>query len=69
MRGTRDAVWFDPAGSDYTARYGAQHQFIHDGANGIFQFITPAGETIEFHDFDQTANPQGVVKRLITASG
>ena len=66
VRGTREAVWFDLVGNDYVARYGAKHTLTHDTGAGVFKFATPAGEEWEFHDFDQTANPPGLFKKLTT---
>ncbi|MBN8625472.1 MAG: RHS repeat-associated core domain-containing protein [Planctomycetes bacterium] len=67
VRSPSDAVWFDPSGSDFIARYGALQTLTHDPLAGTFTVSTPDGDRWQFHDFSQTTFPPGMLKSYLTA--
>ena len=66
VRSPRDAVWFDPSGGDYVARYGAMQTLTHDAGNETFTVASPDGDRWVFHDFTQTTFPQGLLKSYVS---
>ena len=69
VRGLHSSLWFDLAGGDYVARYGAATTLEHDAANDRFVLTQPGGRQWVFHDFDQTDSPQGLFASMTTPGG
>lgn len=69
-----EPIWFDKASGVYTARYGLDQTYglTADSTNKLFvltESFNGRYTTIEFHDFTQTAKPQGKMKRHIDSTG
>ena len=65
-------LWFDFLGSapvEYVNRFGGPETLEHDATAQIFRLRSEDGTVTEFHDFDQTANSQGLFKRSISPGG
>jgi YD repeat-containing protein len=67
-------IRFDKVGSEYVPRHSKLgiYQLMHDSSNQIFVLTRRVGrgiDTIQFQDFDQTANPVGLLKKRIDQDG
>jgi len=65
---------FDKVGSDYVVRHSklGRVTFTHDSTNNIFVLTRRMGrgvETLQFHDFDQSTSPKGLLKKRIDTDG
>jgi RHS repeat-associated protein len=71
VNSTREVIWFDrdPMSGVYTARHGAKHTLTLDSTSHVFTLTKEDGSVEEFHDFTQTTNPQGLLKKIKTPGG
>ncbi|MBN8625807.1 MAG: RHS repeat-associated core domain-containing protein [Planctomycetes bacterium] len=65
----RLSYWFDLIGGEYVGAFGALQTLVHVPAEGVFRLSQPDGSVWVFHDFEQTANPPGLLAQVIAPGG
>lgn len=65
----RQTYFFTLVGDEYVANFGAFQTLEHVPSEGVFRLTQPDGSVWVFFDFDQTANPAGLLSQVLTAGG
>lgn len=61
----QESFWFNLVDGDYVGAYGAVQTLEHDTTNNVFRFVQADGSIWVFFDFDQRANPAGMLSSII----